>query len=138
MAKRRILIVDDEAEVRKMLSDILRGMRYPDGLEIEAAPDGQEAVDAVVRRRPDLVLLDLYMPRMGGLAALKQMRTAEPRLPVIVITSAQDTGTSAEALREGAVAYLPKPFDPRHVEMLVATFLDSTKRRETKSANTKH
>jgi DNA-binding NtrC family response regulator len=75
---------------------------------------------------------------MGGLAALKQMRTAEPRLPVIVITSAQDTSTSAEALREGAVAYLPKPFDPRHVEMLVATFLDSTKRRETKSANTKH
>jgi CheY-like chemotaxis protein len=138
MAKRRILIVDDEAEVRKMLSDILRGMRYPDGLEIEAAPDGQEAVDAVVRQRPDLVLLDLYMPRMGGLAALKQMRTAEPRLPVIVITSAQDTSTSAEALREGAVAYLPKPFDPRHVEMLVATFLDSTKRRETKSANTKH
>jgi DNA-binding NtrC family response regulator len=138
MAKRRVLIVDDEAEVRKMLSDIVRGMRYPDGLEIEAAPDGQAGLNAVVRQRPDLVLLDLYMPRMGGLAALKQMRSVEPRLSVVVITSAQDTSTSAEALREGAVAYLPKPFDPRHVEMLVATFLDSMKRRETKPAATKH
>jgi DNA-binding NtrC family response regulator len=78
------------------------------------------------------------MPGMGGLTALQQIRDAEPRLPVIVVTATVDTKVSAEALRQGAVAYLPKPFDPRHVEMLVTTFLDTSKRRETKPTDGKH
>lgn len=134
MGTRRVLIVDDEPDVRKTLTDILRAMRYSDVLQIEGAPDGQEGLDAVVRQRPDLVLLDLQMPRMSGLALLKQIREFEPRLPIIVITATQDTRLSAEALRNGAVAYLPKPFDPRHVEMLVTTFLDSGKPRPPKPA----
>jgi CheY-like chemotaxis protein len=132
MATRRVLIVEDEADVRKTLADILRAMRYAETLEIEAVPDGREGLDAVVRQRPDVVLLDLQMPRMDGLALLKQIREIEPRLPVIVISATQENRMSSEALRHGAVAYLPKPFDPRHVEMLVATFLDSTKPRPPK------
>jgi CheY-like chemotaxis protein len=132
MATRRILIVEDEADVRKTLTDILRAMRYAEPLEIEGVPDGREGLDAVVRQRPDVVLLDLQMPRMDGLALLKQIREIEPRLPVIVISATQENKISSEALRHGAVAYLPKPFDPRHVEMLVATFLDSTKPRPPK------
>ena len=132
MATRRVLIVDDEADVRKTLTDIVRAMRYAEPLEIEAVPDGREGLDAVVRHRPDVVLLDLQMPRMDGLALLKQIREIEPRLPVIVISATQENKMSSEALRHGAVAYLPKPFDPRHVEMLVATFLDSTKPRPPK------
>jgi CheY-like chemotaxis protein len=132
MATRRVLIVEDEADVRKTLTDILRAMRYAEPLEIEAVPDGREGLDAVVRQRPDVVLLDLQMPRMDGLALLKQIREIEPRLPVIVISATQENKMSSEALRHGAVAYLPKPFDPRHVEMLVATFLDSTKPRPPK------
>ncbi len=132
MASRRVLIVDDEADVRKTLTDILRAMRYPDPLEIEGVADGRDGLDAVVRQRPDLVLLDLQMPRMNGLMLLKQIRDVEPRLPVIVISATQENKLSTEALRQGAVAYLPKPFDPRHVEMLVTTFLDSTKPRSPK------
>ena len=132
MATRRVLIVDDEADVRKTLTDIVRAMRYAEPLEIEAVPDGREGLDAVVRQHPDVVLLDLQMPRMDGLALLKQIREIEPRLPVIVISATQENKMSSEALRHGAVAYLPKPFDPRHVEMLVATFLDSTKPRPPK------
>ena len=132
MATQRVLIVDDEADVRKTLSDILRAMRYPDPLAIEEAANGREGLDALVRQRPDLVLLDLQMPGMGGLALLKQIREAEPRLSVIVISATQENKLSAEALRNGAVAYLPKPFDPRHVEMLVTTFLDSSKPRPPK------
>ena len=132
MATRRVLIVDDEAEVRKTLSDILRAMRYSDTLEVEEASSGREGLDAVVRQRPDLVLLDLQMPGMSGLALLKQIREVEPRLSVIVISATQDNTMSSEALRNGAVAYLPKPFDPRHVEMLVTTFLDSSKPRPPK------
>jgi CheY-like chemotaxis protein len=134
MASRRVLIVDDEADVRKTLTDILRAMRYPEPLEIEGVVDGHDGLDAVVRQRPDLVLLDLQMPRMNGLMLLKQIRDVEPRLPVIVISATQENKLSSEALRQGAVAYLPKPFDPRHVEMLVATFLDSTKPRSPKVA----
>ena len=132
MATRRVLIVDDEAEVRKTLTDILRAMRYAEPLEVEEVSDGRGALDAVVRQRPDLVLLDLQMPRMDGLALLKQIREVEPRLPIVVISATRENKTSSEALRNGAVAYLPKPFDPRHVEMLVTTFLDSTKPRPPK------
>lgn len=134
MATRRVLIVDDESDVRKTLRDIIRAMRYAEPLEVEEVPDGREGLDAVVRQRPDLVLLDLQMPRMDGLALLKQIRDVEPRLPVIVISATQDNKMSTEALRNGAVAYLPKPFDSRHVEMLVTTFLDSTKARATRPA----
>ncbi len=133
MATRRVLIVDDEADVRGALSDILRAMRYPDALELEGAADGQAGLDAVVRQLPDLVLLDLQMPRMDGLTLLRQIHRVDRRLPIIVVTATADTKIAAEALREGAVAYLPKPFDPRHVEMLVTTFLDSTKRSEKPS-----
>jgi len=136
MATRRVLIVDDEADVRSALADILRAMRYADTLQVVEAADGQEGLSAVVAQRPDLILLDLQMPHMGGLALLKQIHQADRRLPIIVITATQDTRMAAEALGSGAVAYLPKPFDPRHVEMLVATFLDTTKRPPAKPPDT--
>lgn len=132
MATRRVLIVDDEAKVRSALADIVRAMRHPDTLEVAEASDGQEGLNAVVAQRPDLILLDLQMPRVSGLALLKQIHQVDPRLPIIVITGTQNTKKAAEALGEGAVAYLPKPFDPRHVEMLVATFLDATTRPPAK------
>jgi two-component system response regulator HydG len=134
MPSRRLLIVDDEADVRKTLTDILRAMRYPDALEIEAVGDGRQGLEAMVRQRPDMILLDLQMPRMDGLALLKRIREVDSRLPVIVISATQDNKMSSEALRNGAVAYLPKPFDPRQVEMLVTTFLDSTQPRPPKPA----
>jgi DNA-binding response OmpR family regulator len=132
MATRRVLVVDDEAEVRGALTDILHAMRYTDALEVEGLADGQAALDSVVRQRPDLILLDLQMPRMSGLTLLKHIREVESRVPIIVISATDDTKVAAEALRHGAVAYIPKPFDARHVEMLVTTFFDSIKRREGK------
>jgi two-component system, NtrC family, C4-dicarboxylate transport response regulator DctD len=132
MATRRVLIVDDEAEVRSALTEILRAMRGTDPLEIEGAADGQAGLDAVVRNRPDLILLDLQMPRMSGLTLLKQVRDVEARVPIIVISATEDSKVAAEALRHGAVAFIPKPFDPRQVETLVSTFLDSIRRREAK------
>ncbi len=84
-----------------------------------------QGLDAILRQVPDLVLLDLHMPGLSGLALLKQIRQVAPRLPVIVVTGTKDTSEAAEALRLGAVAYLPKPFGLRYVETLVATFLDS-------------
>ena len=99
MATRRVLVVDDEAEVRKALADILRAMRYPDALEIEEVADGQAGLDAVIRQRPDLILLDLHMPRMSGLTLLKHIRDVETRVPIIVVSATEDTKVAAEALR---------------------------------------
>ncbi len=127
MATRHVLIVDDEADVRGALADIVRATPYADTLQVAEASDGQEGLSAVVAQRPDLILLDLQMPRVSGLALLKQIHQADRRLPIIVITATPDTQMAAEALGNGAVAYLPKPFDARHVQMLVATFLDATK-----------
>lgn len=110
MPTRRVLVVDDEAEVRSALTQILRAMRYPEALEVEEAPDGQQGLDAVVRRRPDLVLVDLPMPRMSGLALVEQIREIEPRLPMIVITATPDTKAAAEAL--DAVRRREKPAAP--------------------------
>lgn len=108
----------------------------PTPCKVAEASDGQEGLSAVVARRPDLILLDLQMPHVGGLALLKQIHQADRRLPIIVITATQDTRMAAEALGNDAVAYQPKPFDPRHVEMLVATFLDTAKRAPTKPPDT--
>jgi len=138
MATRRVLVVDDEATVRSALIDILRAMRYPDALEVEGLADGQAALDSVVRQRPDLILLDLQMPRMSGLTLLKHIREIESRVPIIVISATEDTNVAAEALRHGAVAYIPKPFDVRHVEMLVTTYFDSMKRHEAKPSAPPH
>jgi DNA-binding NtrC family response regulator len=128
LATRRVLVVDDEPDVVDTLSDIVRAMRYTDTLEVEGASDGAQGLDAILRQVPDLVLLDLHMAGLSGLALLKQIRQVAPRLPVIVVTGTKDTSEAAEALQLGAVAYLPKPFSLRYVEALVATFLDSSKR----------
>lgn len=125
MATRRVLSVDDEAEVRSALTEILRTMRGTDPLEIEGAADGQAGLDAGI-------LLDLQMPRMSGLTLLKQVRDVEARVPIIVISATEDSKVAAEALRHGAAAFIPKPFDARQVETLVSAFLDSISRREAK------
>jgi len=73
--------VDDEAEVRSALADIVRAMRYTDILEVAEASDGHEGLNAVVAQRPDLILLDLQMPRVSGLALLKQIHEVDRRPP---------------------------------------------------------
>jgi CheY-like chemotaxis protein len=81
MATRRVLIVGDEMDVRKTLTDILCAMRYAEFLEIEVGPGGREGLDAAVRPRPDVVLLDLQMPRMDGLALPSRSATSNRACP---------------------------------------------------------
>src|SRR6478609_7489982 len=79
----RILIVDDEANARAALSEILRD----EGYETETAADGFKALGKLAAFAPDLVLTDLKMPGMAGLALLDRLRAADPELPVIVMTA---------------------------------------------------
>lgn len=106
--KRRILLVDDEPLIREAVSDLLRSRGY----EVQTAASGEEGVEAARKTRFQLVLLDMKMPGMGGLEALRQMKAHDPDLPVIVFTGYSTIETAKEALRCGAADYLCKPVEP--------------------------
>jgi len=101
----RVLVVDDEAEVRTAVRHGLELMGY----EIEVASDGVEGVGKVETWRPDVVLLDLAMPRMGGLSAIENIRTWS-KVPIIVLSVMGEEADKVRALETGADDYLTKPF----------------------------
>lgn len=100
-----VLIVDDEPAVRELLTEYL----VPHGFEILQAGNGLEALLQVKRRRPGAVLLDLMMPRLGGLDALKRIRAFDPSILVVVVTGFLEPDIHRQALALGAAAVLTKP-----------------------------
>lgn len=107
MTKTRILIVDDDDNVRWVLQTHLEDAGY----EVTSADDGQAALASIQEYRPALVLTDLKMTGMSGLELLKQIRTEDPDLPVIVITAFGTIQSAVEAVKAGAYDYLTKPID---------------------------
>jgi len=108
----RVLIVDDESQIRGVLAELLA----LEGLEVVEAEDGQAGLDMALPSAPDLMVLDIQMPRLTGLEVLQGLRTAAtaaPGLPVIMLTASQDLQMSVEAMRRGAFDYIAKPFDPQ-------------------------
>ncbi len=104
-----VLIVDDEAVLRQTLARILQRA----GLEVTTAAGGREALEYVAHQSFDLVYLDIRMPDMSGLTALKTIHAQYPELPVVLFTAQPDLSSAMEALREGAVDYLLKPLEPK-------------------------
>ncbi len=105
--KPRILVVDDDRGHRTMLRALLAGAGY----EALEADDGDVGVDAVRTHPVDAVLLDLRMPRVGGIEALEAIKAARPDLPVIVLTAYASVDTAVAAMKKGAFDYLTKPVD---------------------------
>jgi len=101
----RVLVVDDEANIRNSVSHGLRAQ----GFQVEVAADGLEGVTRVQSWRPDVVLIDLAMPKMGGLPAIQQIRTWSS-VPIIVLSVMGEEGEKVRALDAGADDYLTKPF----------------------------
>lgn len=122
---KRVLIVDDEPVTLRLLEGLFRQFRHGHDYEIETVRDGADALMTLLRRPCDLVLLDMQMPRLGGLELLKQMHDVDVRVPVLMLTATQDSKAAAEALRSGVFAYVPKPVDPQHLDHLVALALSS-------------
>jgi two-component system chemotaxis response regulator CheB len=111
----RVLVVDDSPQNRKVLSGILDSAH---GIEVVgAAADGEEAIERVVRLKPDLITLDLEMPRMDGFTFLRWLMRTVPT-PVLVISSRADDRSVITALEFGAVDFLPKPVSPENLEEL--------------------
>jgi len=103
----RLLLVDDEQGMRDTLADILEET----GLQIDQAADGLEAVDKVSTRSYGLVLMDIRMPVMNGVEALRRIKVLRPGLPVVMMTAYTAAAEVEEARRQGAEAVLYKPLD---------------------------
>jgi two-component system chemotaxis response regulator CheB len=113
MRKTRVLIVDDSAIVRKVLADALA--QQPDMEVVGSAPDPYIARDKILAVKPDVLTLDIEMPRMDGVSFLRKLMEHHP-IPVIVISSlAQNGRVVLEAMQAGAVEVLPKPGGPYSV-----------------------
>src|SRR6266567_476839 len=101
----RILVVDDQAQIRRFMRTTLASAGY----EVGDAKTGEEALERVREFRPDLVLLDINMPGMGGLAACKALR-ADTSMAIIMLTVRDSEAAKVEALDAGADDYMTKPF----------------------------
>jgi DNA-binding response OmpR family regulator len=110
-----VLVVDDEREIRDMLTDQLQD----EGYAVSQAVDGEQALESVQSKLPDLVLLDITLPGVSGLEVLRRLRLDHPRTPVVMITGLEDEALARSTLKMGAFDYLQKPFDPDRLSGLV-------------------
>jgi len=124
----RILVVDDEPSIVKLVRTTLEARGYI----VDEAFDGQEAIVQAKLHKPDLILLDIMMPRMDGTEARKRL-LADPEtkeIPVIHLSAVGDFDKQRQALDEGATDYVVKPFAPRELADHVADMLDPKKREQ--------
>ena len=110
MSRRRILVADDEEGIRESLNLIL-GEEY----QLIFARDGAETLERLRGETFDLALLDIKMPKLDGLEVLRQLKLSERRTPVVVLTAYQSIELAKEAVKLGAVNYLPKPFEREQI-----------------------
>jgi two-component system chemotaxis response regulator CheY len=117
MAMKRLLVVDDALFMRKMIS----GVAAEAGWEVVGeAGDGAEAVAQYERLRPDLVTMDLVMPVMDGLEALRRIRASHPEAQVVVVTALDQKQALMDSIRDGAIDFIVKPFERQRVLNLLA------------------
>src|SRR6516225_4216284 len=110
---KRILVVEDQPDNRQIIRDMLA----PDDYEITEAENGEEALAAIAKQRPDLILIDIQLPVMDGYTATSRIK-ADPALrsiPIIAVTSYVLSGEEKKARAAGCDDYVPKPFSPRQL-----------------------
>jgi two-component system, cell cycle response regulator DivK len=118
---KRILVVDDQPDNRQIIRDLLAATDY----ELTEAEDGEQALAAVARQPPDLILMDIQLPVMDGYEATRRIK-ADPALrsiPIIAVTSYALSGEEQKARAAGCDAYVTKPYSPRLLLAKIKEFL---------------
>jgi DNA-binding NtrC family response regulator len=114
--KADILLVDDEEQFLKVLSQRLEGR----GMKVDTSSSGEEALSKVKGKEFDAIILDLAMPGMSGMEALKRIRSENPDVQIIMLTGHGSVEKGVEAIKEGAVDFLEKPADMNKIMEKVA------------------
>jgi PleD family two-component response regulator len=121
-----LLFADDNEDMRQMV----RALLQPSGHEVGLAPDGPSALESIAQREPDLLLLDVDMPRMSGFEVCRLVKNNPftSRIPVLMLTAEGDIDSKVEGFEAGADDYLAKPFDPRELRARVTALLRLVRR----------
>lgn len=122
MTVKRVLVVDDNHLIRMLVKTSLK----PLACEVLEAEDGMEGVAMALEHQPDLILLDVVMPRMSGFDVLAALQTAPdaPDCPIAMLTTAASEHDRVEATEHGAACYIVKPFDHNELRDTVAALLE--------------
>jgi two-component system cell cycle response regulator DivK len=118
---RLILVVEDQQDNRQIIRDMLSALQY----ELAEAENGAEALAAIAKRKPDLILMDIQMPVMDGYEATRRIK-ADPAtngIPIIAVTSYALSGDEQKARDAGCNDYVPKPFSPRQLLAKIRQYL---------------
>jgi DNA-binding NtrC family response regulator len=121
-----LVAIDDDPRALELLAEALE----QDGLEILTASDPQDGLRLVLRRRPQIVLLDLIMPKLTGMEVLEKILAAAPETEVVLITANYSTDSAVEAIRKGASDYLTKPISLDLLSQRVGRLIEDARRRQ--------
>jgi two-component system, cell cycle response regulator DivK len=118
---KRILVVEDQPDNRQIIRDMLAGTDY----EITEAEDGEQALAAVAKQRPQLILMSVQLPNMDGYEVVRQIKadTALRSIPIIAITSHALNGEKQTARAAGCDDYVPEPYSPRQLLAKIRQFM---------------
>ncbi|MCU0597112.1 MAG: response regulator transcription factor [Desulfobacterota bacterium] len=107
---KRVLLVDDDEKLRRLIKEYLEGYEF----RVLTLPDGEAVMNSIRKESPEIVILDVMLPKKDGLEVLKEIRAAS-RIPVIMLTAKGEEADRVVGLELGADDYLPKPFSPREL-----------------------
>lgn len=120
-----VFVIEDDPELREVMATILR----MEGYEYETFPEGKSAIKRFSEELADLVITDLKLPEMNGIEILKEIKSLEPNIPVIMITAYGTTESAVEAMKCGAYDYIQKPFDVDELKLKIKKALETTSLR---------
>ena len=125
-SRQKILVVDDEASIRRILETRLKMIGY----DIITAADGEEAIASFNKNNPDLIVLDVMMPKIDGYGVVREVRRTSD-VPIIILTALGDVSERITGLELGADDYVIKPFSPKELEARVKAVLRRTNNKES-------
>ena len=125
--KKKILIVEDDPRNMRLITMTLGAMGY----ELVEASDGEKALDMAMRQRPDLIIMDIQLPKVNGLEVTRKLRQtlAVNHIPIIAIAAYAMKGDKEKAIDAGCDTYLPKPINTRELPGLIAEMLQQRQKR---------